>query len=239
MPTVLALALTAPTLAAPKVEGFGELRWGAALKEARKRLVGLRPVDDADAVRFERDALDAARDEDAFMARAAGPKAVRAFRKAKRPKPRLSAFGYWVKLDALPAHIELHFADRQLYGATVSILYRADQKPAAGVLLDLLVEKYGEPTPPAEGSAPPGERAVVRWEGAVGSVVLHKRVAEKGARGLLHLTYRSATLSEGVDRYLEGLRGRLVQVEKVRADRAAREAQDKRDARKANLLRHL
>ncbi len=238
----LALLLAALLLIAPRpalADGFGQLPWGTKLAVAKKKIGGLRPTDDADTVRFEREALETIIDEERALARKAGRKAYRAWTKRKRPRPRLSAWRYWVKLAGLPARVELHFADGGLYGATVGVLYRPDQKPQAAELLDLLVAKYGAPEPPAVGDAPMGERATLEWGTGDGTLVLRKRVATAKERGLLHLTYRSQLLGPGVDRYLEGVKGRLIQVERARAERAKAKAEKETAADQKRAFEHL
>lgn len=235
--TLAALLLAAPTPAA--AEGFGQLPWGTKVTVAKKKIAGLRPTDDADTVRFERDALEAIVDEARAVARKAGKKAYRAWRKRKQPKPRLAAWRYWVKLAELPARVELHFVDGELYGATVGVLYRPDQKPQAAALLDLLVAKYGAPEPPAVGEAPMGERATLEWATGDGTLVLRKRVATAKERGLLHLTYRAQLLGPGVDRYLETLKDKLVEVERARAERAKAKADEETAADRERAFRHL
>ncbi len=238
----LALALAALLTVAPSAasaEGFGQLPWGTKLAVAKKKVRGLRAIDDADTVRFERDALEAIVGEARAVAKKAGKKAWRAWRKRKQPKPRLSAWRYWVKLAELPARVELHFVEGELYGAAVGVLYRPDQKPQAAALLDLLVAKYGAPKPPEVGEAPMGERAVLEWDTGDGSLVLRKRVATDKERGLLHLTYRSQLLGPGVDRYLEDLKKRLVEVERARAERAKAKAEKETAEDRERAFRHL
>jgi hypothetical protein len=210
----LALALAALLTVAPSAasaEGFGQLPWGTKLAVAKKKVRGLRAIDDADTVRFERDALEAIVGEGRAAAKKAGKKAWRAWRKQKQPKPRLTAWRYWVKLAELPARVEL----------------------------DLLVAKYGAPKPPEVGEAPMGERAVLEWDTGDGSLVLRKRVATDKERGLLHLTYRSQLLGPGVDRYLEDLKKRLVEVERARAERAKAKAEKETAEDRERAFRHL
>ena len=238
LPFALALGLAGAAHA-----DYGKLRWGASVQQVRKALgkrVKVRAADDLGAAGFERRALARVREEDARHAKAQGKQAWRAFRRLKRERPRITAHQYWVEIAGLTARVELHFYTHKLYSVVVRVLYQADQKAAAGQILDLLVEKYGDPEPAANGSdAGPGDRAEVTWDGRAERVVLHKRVVTADAPGLLRISYQGHAVGRMAEGHLAALRKRLDAADAARAlrDEAKQSAQD--TAAKRKILDHL
>lgn len=234
---LLGLLLTAPALAA----GYGQFAWGTSLKKVNRALekqrVKARPAPDAEPVAFERQALTEIRAFDKKAARAAGRKAWRTWRRSKKPKRRMAAVRHWLRIYGLHARIELRFIDRKLYGAVVRVLYDDSQKAQAGQILDLLVEKYGEPT--SRAADPDGVRSRLSFNAGDGELTVFTEAAAKKKRGLLRMAWHANNLGAAADRYTEAVRARLVQV--MVAKDKAREAMEeaKRQRLKDTLLRHL
>lgn len=201
--------------------GYGRFRWGDGVEAVRAIEPKLAAFAAAEPVAFEAEALarihDAARD----AAKAEGRAAYKAFRAREAPRPRLSAHRYWISLAGLPGRVELRFVDDRLYEVIVRVLYREKQKPAAARILDGLVEKYGAPLDPESGHAPPEARPRLDFAIPGGRLrVLRRRVAPDEPRGMLRLHYAHTGLAEGVERYLQGLRGRLSTLETAEAPAA-------------------
>ncbi len=236
---VRALLLLLLSFGAAHAGGYGQFGWGTPEKEVRKKLKKhrLRASDSARHVEFEREAIREVLEFEKREAKRAGRKAWRAWRKRKHPKPRLSATRHWVKLFGLPARVELRFVEGRLYGAVVRVLYSEAQKGAAAQMLDLLAEKYGEPTD--EAAAPDGSSSRLEFDAGDGTVKVYTKAASPKDRGILRIAYDSGNMGSAVDRYLEGVRGRLFQVQLEKSRRRDAAEEKKREAKKAELLKHL
>ncbi len=232
---VLALLFVTPPVSAA---GYGQFEWDTPLKTVKRRLKKqrVRVAQDAEPVAFERDALAETRAFDKKEARRKGRKAWRAWRRSKKSKRRLTALRYWVRIYGLPARVELRFMDRKLYGAVVRVLYDEARKANAGQVLDLLVEKYGEPTNRAAG---PGIRTRMTFDAVDGVLTVLTETSAKKRRGLLRMAYQATRAGAVADRYIDNVRTRLVQVMVAKDKR--REAKQEAELRKAKdrLLRHL
>lgn len=230
----------APPAAPVDPGGFGRFTWGSSVEAVREIEPGITAYAGAEAVTVEAEALERIHADDKRKAKAAGRKAWKAFRSQPVPKPRLAAYRFWLDLGGLPGRVELRFVDDRLYGAVVRVLYRAKDKPKAARILDGLVSKYGQPLDPPAGMAPVAERPRLDFEIPGGRLqVLRRRVKPGDARGMLRLHYRETALSEGVERYLQGLRGRLASLS-VAPDPDPEDRPDAEDAPKADpLLQHL
>ena len=125
--------------------GYGQFPWGTSLKAIEKHHRGMKPYRDAEAVRTEREAENRIYDAARAQAKARGKKAFRAFRRKGRAPLRLSATRHWLKLGGLPARVQMHFFDRELYEVRIHLLYRRKERARAGEILDVLVDKYGQP----------------------------------------------------------------------------------------------
>ncbi|MCA9541277.1 MAG: hypothetical protein KC620_20390 [Myxococcales bacterium] len=195
--------------------GYGRFAWGASVAAVQKIEPKLQAFPQAEPVAFEAQALDRIFAAEREAVRKSNRKARRAFQRPKRAPSRLAAFCYWVTIEGLSGRVELRFADDQLYEVILRVLYRDNEKPAAGKLLDLLIEKYGAPLEPPEGPSPVGERPRLDFALADGTLQVLRRRADPKRRGLLRLHYRSAALADPVERYLDGLRGRLSSIEQA------------------------
>ncbi len=233
----LPLALAAFLLAPPALAGgYGQFEWGSTVKQVKKK-VRVREATDGEHVAFERQALAEILAFERKEAKRNGRKAWRTFRRSKKPKPRLRAVRHWVKLYGLHARVELRFADKKLYGAVVRVLYAAEQKVTAGRLLDLLAEKYGDPTSTAVD--PDGKRTRMSFDAGDGHLTVFTETATKKKRGILRFGYLATNIGSTVERYLEGIRGRLIQVGRVKDKRRAADAEKRSKKEKSLLLRHL
>jgi hypothetical protein len=236
LPLALALLfVTPPALAG----GYGQFEWETPLKTVKQRLKQrrVRAAPDAEPVAFEKDALAEIQAFDKKQARRKGRKAWRAWRRSKKARRRLSALRYWLRIYGLHARVELRFMDRKLYGAVVRVLYDEARKTNAGQVLDLLAEKYGEPTSRAAG--PEGVRTRMTFDGADGVLTVFTETAGKKRRGLLRMAYHANRSGALADRYIDAVRARLVQV--MVANDKQREAKEEAELQKAKdrLLRHL
>jgi hypothetical protein len=236
----LPVALCALLLAPPALAGgYGQFSWGTSIKKVKKKLrkARLREAPDAEHVAFERQALAEVLAFERREAKRKGRKAWRAYRRSKKPKARLRAMRHWVKLYGLHARVELRFVDKKLYGAVVRVLYSDDQKTTAGRLLDLLAEKYGDPTSTA--TDPDGKRTRMSFDAGDGRLTVFTETATKKKRGILRLGYLATNIGSSVERYLEGIRGRLIQVGRVKERRRAADKEKRLNKEKSLLLRHL
>lgn len=220
--------------------GFGRFTWGSSIAAVREIEPTLAEYAGAEAVTTEAEALERIQADATRKARAAGRQAWKAFRSRPLPQPRLAAWRFWLDLGGLPGRVELRFVDDRLYSAVVRVLYRTKDKPKAARILDGLMTKYGQPLDPPEGMAPVAERPRLDFAIPGGRLqVLRRRVTLGDARGMLRLHYRHVELSEGVERYLQGLRGRLATLSTA-ADPEGAAAKDPEDAPKPDpLLQHL
>lgn len=202
--------LGSPTVAADDPGGFGRFVWGMSVAAAREIEPALAPYAGAEGLTTEAEALERIHDHEARVARAGGRQAWKAFRQRPVARPRLSAWRFWLDLDGLPGRVELRFVDDRLYAGVIRVLYGEKQKPAAARILDGLVAKYGPPLDPPEGMAPVAERPRLDFAIPGGRLqVLRRRITPGDRRGMLRLHYTHSNLAEGVERYLQGLRGRL------------------------------
>ena len=236
LPILLAALLAAPPALAG---GYGQFGWGATVSKVKTALkkTRLREAPDAEHVSFEREALATIGAFERAEAKRKGRKAWRRWRRRKKPKARLRAQRHWVRLFGLHARVELRFVDQRLYGAVVRVLYSEEQKGRAGEILDLLVSKYGEPTDTAADGD--GQRSRLSFDAGDGQLTVFTETAEKKKRGILRLGYQARVIGGAVDRYLEGIRGRLIQVEREKDALRAADAAKKREKRRAYHLRHL
>lgn len=201
--------------------GYGRFAWGSTIEDVEAIEESARDHPQAEAVAREAAALGRLEAASKATAEAAGREAVKAWRAAERPAPRLAARRYWVSLAGLSGRVELRFVDGKLYAAVVRVLYRARDKPAAGRILDALVAKYGEPLDPPVGQAPPAERPRLDWALPGGGAlrVMRRRVEGPRGRGMLRLHYRGPG-SEAVEQYLEGLAARVAALDAAEAAEA-------------------
>lgn len=236
LPLVLTVVLLAPPALAG---GYGQFAWGTPVKTVKKKLrkIRLRDAADAEHVAFERQALSEILAFERAEAKRKGRKAWRTFRRSKKPKPRLTALRHWVRLYGLHARVELRFVDRKLYGAVVRVLYADQEKGAAGRLLDLVAEKYGDPTSTAADSD--GRRTRMSFDAGDGRLTVFTETATKKKRGILRLGYLATNIGSAVERYLEGIRGRLIQVGRVQGQRRTADEEKRAQEEKSLLLRHL
>lgn len=231
-----AAALTA--LPAPAIAGgYGRYRWGEQLSAVKQKQKKLRTRKDVEPVALERRVFAAVMKASEAAARAEGRAALRAFRKRPKPKTRLSAYSYWVRLAELPSQVVLQFADERLYAAEVGILYKADQVPAVEEVMGHVRDKYGAPV--EERRAANGPERAWTFELEAGTLDILDRPPQGKERGMVTLTYRAQNLAEGVDRYVEGLRGRMRQFEQEAAEAAAARDEASEDARLKGIREHL
>ncbi len=207
-----------------------------------KRLLGkqkikLRAAREAEPVAFERESIAQVLAFDRKQARRGGKRAWRTFKRRKKPKPRLSAYRYWVRINGLATRVELRFVDLRLYGAVVRILYAEAQRSAISRVLDLVAEKYGAPTDQAV--EPDGSRTRLDFDAGDGRLTVFTETASKKRRGIVRMAYLANNVGSSVERYLEGIRGRLIQVQRVLGDRREAAREKKVQAAKRVLLRHL
>ncbi len=230
----------APPAAPVDPGGFGRFTWGSSVEAVREIEPDIAAHAGAEAVTVEAEALGRIHADEKRKAKATGRQAWKAFRSRPVPQPRLAAYRFWLDLGGLPGRVELRFVDDRLYAAVVRVLYRAKDKPKAARILDGLMSKYGQPLDPPTGMAPVAERPRLDFEIPGGRLqVLRRRVEPGDARGMLRLHYREAALSEGVERYLQGLRGRLASLS-VAPDPAPTDRPDAEDTPRADpLLQHL
>lgn len=210
---------TAPTTrpGAP-IAGYGRFPWGTDRAAVEAVEPGLTAWPGAEPVAFEAEAIARIIEDERRRAQAAGKDAFAAWKARPEPQPRLWAGRYWVTLEGLPGRVELRFVDDQLYAATVRLLYRAGQKPQAARVLDSVLLKYGAPLEPEAGRGPIGARPRLAFALPVGRLeVLRHRPRDPRDRGMVRLHYRGGARAEAVDRYLEGLRGRLRVIERAAA----------------------
>lgn len=200
------------------IAGYGRFPWGTPRASVSAVEAGLTAWAGAEPVAFEAEAIARIIEDERSRAQAAGKEAFAAWKARPVPQPRLWAGRYWVTLEGLPGRVELRFIDDQLYAATVRLLYRPKQKPQAARILDSLLQKYGPPLDPANGVAPVGSRPRLTFALPVGRLqVLRHRARGPRDRGMVRLHYRGGSRAEAVDRYLEGLRGRLRVIEQAAA----------------------
>ena len=190
--------------------GFGRFVWGSPVEAVREIEPDISPYAGAEAVTTEAEALERIHAEAKRSAKAAGRQAWKAFRSRPVAQPRLAAYRFWLNLAGLRGRVELRFVDDRLYAGVVRVLYGVKDKPKAARILDGLTAKYGRPLDPPVGMAPVAERPRLDFAIPGGRLqVLRRRVRPGDARGMLRMHYRHSELSEGVERYLQGLRGRL------------------------------
>lgn len=196
--------------------GYGRFSWGSTIEEVTTIEKGARDHPEAEPVARESAALERLEAASKAKAEAAGREAMKAWKAAARPTPRLAARRYWVDLAGLPGRVELRFVDGALYAAVVRVLYRAKDKPAAGEILDALVAKYGAPLDPPVGQAPPAERPRLDWALPGGGAlrVMRRRVEGPRGRGMLRLHYRGPG-SAAVEEHLDALAARVAALDAV------------------------
>ncbi|MCB9550954.1 MAG: hypothetical protein H6705_03535 [Myxococcales bacterium] len=238
----LALMVAGVAGAAP-AGGYGRFAWGASTAAVRAAEPGARVHAGAEPVAAEKAALDRIAAAERAAAAAAGRAALLAWKKQARPAARLMALRYWVTLAGLSGRVELRFVDDGLYEAVVRVLYRAGEKPAAGAILDALVEKYGAPLDPPVGQAPVEARPRLDFALPGGGAlrVMRRPVEGPRGRGMLRLHYRGPG-SAAVAEYLDGLGARAAALEAAARPEAQPAPAAKPDAEAAAreaLLRHL
>lgn len=241
VPLEIKAPLGSPAVAPEDPGGFGRFVWGSSAAAAREVEPTLTPYAGAEAVTTEAEALARIHDDAKRRAKAGGRQAWKAFRQRPVPRTRLTAHRFWLDLGGLPGRVELRFVDDRLYAGVIRVLYGAKQKPAAARILDGLVAKYGPPLDPPRGMAPPAERPRLDFAIPGGRLqVLRRRITPGDRRGMLRLHYRHPALSEGVERYLQGLRGRLATLSAPPADAAPDPKADPEDTPRSDpLLQHL
>lgn len=222
--------------------GYGRFSWGSTIEEVIAIEKGARDHPEAEPVAHEAAALGRLEAASKAKAEAAGREAMKAWKAATRPTPRLAARRYWVDLAGLPGRVELRFVDGALYAAVVRVLYRAKDKPAAGAILDALVAKYGAPLDPPVGQAPVAERPRLDWALPGGGAlrVLRQRVDGPRGRGMLRLHYRGPGAA-AVEQYLEGLAARVAALDAGEAAKGegTRPAEATPKSADAALMEHL
>jgi hypothetical protein len=221
--------------------GYGPFEWGESLKSVGKKLgkVRLAPRTDVEVVLFEDKVLRAERDEKVRLARLKKKPAadIRRLSRAKPSKARLSAHFYWVELGPLDAKVVLQFLDERLTAAEVAVLFAANERAAAGEILDLLTEKYG-PARSRRGADAPGAPVVDVFEAAGTDIEAYQQPAVGGQSGFLRLLYRGREQKDRVETYLKSLAERAAALEEARRPKGPT-PEELEAARRAALLQHL
>jgi hypothetical protein len=206
----------------PAASGYGQFPWGTPIKDIAKHHKGMKPYGDAEPVRTEREAANRIYGVARAEAKAKGKKALRAFKKTLRQPLRLHATRHWLKLSGLPARVQMHFFDGELFEVKVHILYRRKERARAGEILDVLVDKYGEPKPPAtkeQAEVPVSRRMAMLFQLADGNLEVLRARSTKKTRGMIRLRYLSDSLGIEVEEHLAALKDEVQAIDEAIAAR--------------------